>query len=53
MLNSVGLLDPGLLIAVGEGTTNWRGLVRATSIAADWGESLTVRQTVEVERHYL
>lgn len=53
MLNSVGLLDPGLLIAVGEGATNWRGLVRATSIAADWGESLTVRQTVEVERHYL
>lgn len=53
MLNSVGLLDPGLLIAVGEGTTNWRGLVRATSIAADWGESLTVHQTVEVERHYL
>jgi len=27
-------------------------LVRATSIAADWGESLTVRQTVEIERHY-
>jgi hypothetical protein len=53
MLRAVGLLDPGLLIAVGEGSTNWRGLVRATSIAADWSESLTVRQTIEVERHYL
>jgi len=53
MPNTLGLLDPGLLIAIGEGSTNWRGLVRATSIAADWNESLTVRQTIEVERHYL
>ncbi|MET2523217.1 hypothetical protein [Ralstonia pseudosolanacearum] len=53
MLSSLGLLDPGLLLAVGEGGANWRGLVRATSIAAEWNESLTVRQTIEVERHYL
>ncbi|MGC5886207.1 hypothetical protein [Ralstonia pseudosolanacearum] len=53
MLNSLGLLDPGLLLSVGEGRTNWRGLVRATSIVAEWNESLTVRQTIEVERHYL
>ncbi|MDB0529820.1 hypothetical protein LBW56_24465, partial [Ralstonia solanacearum] len=52
MLNSLGLLDPGLLLAVGEGGDNWRGLVRATSVAAEWNESLTVRQTIEVERHY-
>nr|CUV15641.1 protein of unknown function [Ralstonia solanacearum] len=52
MLNTLGLLDPGLLLAVGEGGDNWRGLVRATSIAAEWSESLTVRQTIEVERHY-
>ncbi|WP_223270609.1 hypothetical protein, partial [Ralstonia pseudosolanacearum] len=53
MLSSLGLLDPGLLLAVGEGRTNWRGLVRATSIAAEWNESLTVRQTIEVQRYYL
>ncbi|MHA6863289.1 hypothetical protein [Ralstonia pseudosolanacearum] len=53
MLNTLGLLDPGLMLAVGEGRTNWRGLVRATSIVAEWNESLTVRQTIEVERHYL
>ncbi|MDB0566201.1 hypothetical protein AB6Q13_23200 [Ralstonia solanacearum] len=52
MLNALGLLDPGLLLAVGEGGDNWRGLVRATSVAAEWNESLTVRQTIEVERHY-
>ncbi len=53
MLSSLGLLDPGLLLAVGEGGKDWRGLVRATSIAAEWNASLTVRQTIEVERHYL
>ncbi|ARU21606.1 ribosome hibernation promoting factor [Ralstonia solanacearum] len=53
MLEALGLLDPGLLIAVGEGDSNWRGLVRGTRIAAEWNESLTVRQTIEVERHYL
>nr|CUV31945.1 protein of unknown function [Ralstonia solanacearum] len=53
MLSSLGLLDPGLLLAVGEGGKDWRGLVRATSIAAEWTESLSVRQTIEVERHYL
>lgn len=53
MLSSIGLLDPGLLLAVGEGGSTWRSLVRATSIAAEWSESLTVRQTIEVVRHYL
>lgn len=53
MLNSVGLLDPGLLIAVGDGGATWRGLVRATNIAASWNDGLTVRQTIEVERHFV
>jgi hypothetical protein len=53
MLEGVGLIDPGMLLAVGEGSSSWRGLVRATRIAADWQQSLAVRQTVEVERHYL
>lgn len=52
MFNAPGLIEPGLLIAVGEGTNHWRGLVRSTSISAAWSESLTVRQSVEVERHY-
>lgn len=51
MLAAIGRLDPGLLIAVGEGGDTWRGLVRATRIRAAWNESLTVRQQVEVERH--
>ncbi|TYZ40155.1 hypothetical protein C2U34_24340 [Ralstonia solanacearum] len=53
MLNTLGLLDPGLMLAVGEGGSTWHGLVRATSIGAEWTESLSVRQTIEVERHYL
>ncbi|MCQ4682474.1 hypothetical protein LIX32_24685 [Ralstonia pseudosolanacearum] len=53
MLNTLGLLDPGLMLAVGEGGSIWHGLVCATSIAAEWTESLSVRQTIEVERHYL
>ncbi len=53
MLEGLGLMDPGLLVSVGEGTASWQGLVRATRIAADWNQALTVRQTVEVERHFL
>lgn len=53
MLPTIGLLEPGQLLGVGEGEAGWRGLVRATRVAASWTETLTVRQTVEVERHYL
>lgn len=53
MVDGLGLLDPGMLLAVGEGAASWRGLVRATRISADWSQSLVVRQTVELERHYL
>jgi len=53
LLPAIGLLDPGLLIAVGDGNSPWRGLVRATRIAATWTESLAIRQTIEAERHYL
>lgn len=52
LLAETGLLDPGLLIAVGDGAASWHGLVRATRIAAAWNDSLTVRQIIEVERHY-
>jgi hypothetical protein len=51
MLPSIGLLDPGRLIAVGENGQSWRGLVRGTTVSASWSQSLIVRRTVEVERH--
>lgn len=55
MLSAIGLLSPGQMVAVGEnGPSNtWHGLVRSTQITAQWSESLTVRQTIELERHYL
>ncbi len=55
MLPAIGLLSPGQMVAVGgNGPSNtWRGLVRSTQISAQWRESLTVRQTIELERHYL
>ncbi len=53
MLNTPGLPDRGLLLAVGEGGDNRRGLALATSGAAGWTESLSVRQTIGVERHDL
>jgi hypothetical protein len=52
MLPSLGLLEPGQLVAVGQGGDAWRGLVRANQVAAQWTDTLTVRQTVELERHY-
>jgi hypothetical protein len=51
MLPSLGLLMPGHLIAVGENASAWRGLVRGTTVSAQWRQSLEVRQVVEVERH--
>jgi hypothetical protein len=51
MLPSIGLLDPGRLIAVGESGQSWRGLIRGTTVSASWSQSLIVRQTVEIERH--
>jgi hypothetical protein len=51
MLPSIGLLDPGRLIAIGENGQSWRGLVRGTTVSASWSQSLIVRQTIEVERH--
>lgn len=52
LLPSLGLLEPGRLIAVGDGTDAWRGLVRGTQFVAQWNDALTVRQTIELERHY-
>lgn len=52
MLDALGLIDPGQLVAVGDGA-GWRGLVRSTHITAEWSQPLTVRQTIELERHYL
>ncbi len=50
MVASIGLLEPGRLIAIGESGASWRGLVRGTTVSANWSQSLVVRQVVEVER---
>jgi hypothetical protein len=52
MLPTLGLCEPGQLVAVGAGAEAWRGLVRATQIAARWDTALSVRQTIELERHH-
>lgn len=49
----IGLISVGNLLSQTDGASSWRGLVRAVSITASWAQkSLTVAQTVEVERHY-
>src|SRR3569623_809765 len=45
-----GLLLPGALIEVDDGIDTWRGQVLSVRISAQRGDSLTVWQTVEVER---
>lgn len=55
MPQRLGLIAPGALVAVSDEADplhSWRGLVRATSISADWSTSLTVRQNLELERHF-
>jgi hypothetical protein len=52
MLPALGLVEPGQLVEVGDGADSWRGLARAAQIAAQWTDTLTVRQTIELERHY-
>lgn len=50
---ALGLITPGMLIRVQkDAATGWRGLVSSTQINADWGDSLTVVQSIELERHY-
>ncbi len=53
MLPELGLLNPGLMLEIGAGSTAWRGLVRSTQVSAQWNESLSVRQSIELERHFL
>jgi hypothetical protein len=53
---SLGLVTPGVMVEVtngGLGTAPaWRGIVRSSSVAANWGRGLTVNQSLRVERHY-
>lgn len=53
---SLGLVTPGMMIEVtngGYGTEPaWRGMVRSTSISATWNQSLTITQSIGLERHY-
>lgn len=50
---TLGLITPGMLVQVQkDASNNWRGLVNSTQIGAAWGDSLTVSQSIELERHY-
>lgn len=52
---TLGLVTPGMLVQVQkDASNNWRGLVNSTQIGAVWGDndSLTVSQSIELERHY-
>lgn len=52
---TLGLVTPGMLLQVQkDASNNWRGLVNSTQIGAAWGDndSLTVSQSIELERHY-
>lgn len=52
---TLGLVTPGMLVQVQkDASNNWRGLVNSTQIGAAWGDndSLTVSQSIELERHY-
>lgn len=46
-----GMIPPGKLIEITEAAP-WRGLTRGVNVTANWASGLTVRQVVEVERHY-
>lgn len=54
---SLGLITPGMLIevvsaGVGPATPSWRGSITSTTINASWSDTLDIKQSVEVERHY-
>ncbi len=51
MHEDLGLVTPGMLIEV-DPSAPWRGMVRSTAISATRGDSLTVTQSIELERHY-
>ncbi|MDR0770179.1 MAG: hypothetical protein LBE75_03145, partial [Burkholderiales bacterium] len=52
MYAMLGLVTPGELLETGKTSKRWRGLVRSTSVSAEFSDSLIVRQTIGVERHY-
>ena len=51
-----GLVLPGTFVEVDpvglERDSLWRGVVRGVSISAQWGDTLEVAQSIELERHY-
>lgn len=56
MEQTLGLISPGLMVEVTNGGLGnapaWRGIVRSSNVSANWGRSLTVNQSLQVERHY-
>lgn len=51
MDNTLSMVPPGKLIEIDDAVP-WRGLTRGVSINAQWQQGLTIRQQLEVERHY-
>ncbi len=53
LADASGLLDLNALVHYADPADPWRGLVRGLTVTARWDRTLTVRQSVEIERHYL
>jgi hypothetical protein len=49
---TLGVLPVGKLIEVASSSESWRAQVQGVGISAQWQDALTVRQTVELVRHF-
>lgn len=52
MHNSIGLITPPMMIEVTGDGDDWLGRVHSVSISVSLNNGLTVRQSIQVERHY-
>lgn len=52
MHNSIGLITPPMMVEVTGDGTDWLGRVHSVSISVSLNNGVTVRQSVQVERHY-
>jgi hypothetical protein len=49
---TLGVLPVGKLIEVASSSESWRAQVQGVGISAQWQDTLTVRQTLELVRHF-
>lgn len=52
MHNSIGLITPPMMVEVTGDGDDWLGRVHSVSISVSLNNGVTVRQSVQVERHY-